>query len=185
MSDQKEKKERKVTPIGEAKWAHLITPKAPYQGKGDPKYQIDVVFSVEDEAWAKWAKDLQDAIKALPVQVNKKTGEKLPKQTPIKKEFNQHDEPTGRFYVTFKTSDKFKPGVFDIYGKKLDDAKVGNGSKVRVSYIESEYESFGGGIALYLNAVQVVSLVEFASGSAASYGFDTETPPEDTELEPF
>ena len=41
---EKEKRERKLTPIGEAKWAHLDKPKAPYQGKGEPKYQLDVIF---------------------------------------------------------------------------------------------------------------------------------------------
>lgn len=159
---EKEKRERKVTPIGLAKWAHLHKPKSPYKDKGEPKYQIDIVFDPKDLAWNAWAKELTESVK--------KAGE----QSPIKKELDDNDEPTGKYYVTFKTSDKFKPNVFDKHGQPLTDAKIGNGSKVRISYMENEYKAFGGGINLYLNAVQVIELVEFQSYSAASYGFDVE-----------
>ena len=51
---------------------------------------------------------------------------------------------------------------------------IGNGSKVRVAYTENVYEPFGGGINLYLNAVQVIELVEYQNKSAQAYGFDVE-----------
>ena len=38
--------------------------------------------------------------------------------------------------------------------------------------MENEYEAFGGGINLYLNAVQVMELVESGTYTAESYGFD-------------
>ena len=173
----KEKKERKVTPIGEAKWVYLQTPKPAFtdpktgKAKGEPKYQIDVVFDPKDPSWNAWAKNLSEAVK------------KVGTQSPIKKEYNQNDEPTGRYYVTFKTSDKFKPSVFDKHGKTLTDIKIGNGSKVRVSYLENEYEAFGGGINLYLNAVQIYELVEFGEYTADSYGFDVI--PEEDGVNPF
>jgi|GEM_PF-1920440 len=176
---EKEKKERKVTPIGEAKWAYLDKPKPAFadpktgKSKGEPKYQIDVVFDPKDPEWGAWGRNLSEAIKAMGGS-----------QSPIKKEFNQNDEHTGRYYVTFKTSDKFQPKVFDKAGNILEGVKIGNGSKVRVSYIENEYTAFGGGINLYLNAVQVIELVEFGNYTAEAYGFDVE-PEEVTEWEPF
>lgn len=164
--ESKEKKERKVTPMGLAKWAHLTTPKQYIdKGKpmGEPKYCIDVVFDPKDPAWAAWAKNLQDSIK--------KMGGTL---SPIKKEYDQNDEETGNLYAVFKTSDKVQPRAFDKHGVLLENIKIGNGSKVRVSYIENEYKAFGGGINLYLNAVQVLELVEYSSYNAAGYGFEVE-----------
>ena len=186
MSGKKETKERKLTPIGEAKWAHVHEPKEPFESKGEPKYQIDVVFDKSDEKWVAWAKDLSDKVKALPEQVDKKTGDKLAKQSPIKRELDAQDEPTGRFYVTFKTGSRFKPGVFDKAGKVVDSSVlIGNGSKVRVAYVENVYTAFGGGINLYLNAVQVVSLTEYSNHSAESYGFDIDSTEVSAEDIPF
>ncbi len=160
--EEKIKKERKTTPVGFAKWAHIHKPKKPFQGVGNPKYMIDVIFDPKDPAWNAWAKSLSEAVK------------KAGKNSPLKKELDSNDEPTGNYYVTFKTSDKFPPTVFDKRGKVMEGVKIGNGSKVRVAYIENEYTSFGGGINLYLNAVQVQELVEFGSHTAEGYGFDVE-----------
>ena len=41
--------------------------------------------------------------------------------------------------------------------------RVGNGSKVNVSYFPKEYTVYGGGVKGYLNAVQVVDLIEYAT----------------------
>lgn len=172
MSETGIKRERMVTPIGEAKWAHLHIPKPPYKGGGNPKYQIDVYFNKDDPEWSAWAKDVMDKIRLLPDQVDRRTGQKIPKQISIKRELDENDQPTNRFYVTFKTSAKFKPMVFDSEGNRLDEnILVGNGSKVKVSYVENVYSEFGGGLNFYLNAVQVFDLVEYKAQGAESYGF--------------
>ena len=173
-----EKKVRLLTPVGFAKWAHVHTPKEGFvdkdgRSKGEPKYMIDVCFTADDPAWKTWAGALHSAIKALPVQTDKRTGEHIKKQVSIKRELDVDDKPTGRFYVTFKTGERFKPGVFDKFGVPIPDSiLIGNESKVRVAYTTSEYAAFGGGIALYLNAVQVLELVEYRPQNAAGYGFD-------------
>lgn len=178
-----EKKSRLLTPAGFAKWPHLHVPKEPFREKdgkpkGEPKYMIDVCFTAEDPAWKTWAGELTAAIKALPVQTDKHTGTPIPKQMPIKRELDVDDKPTGRYYVTFKTGEKFKPGIFDRFGVPVPESVlIGNESKVRVSYTPSEYTAFGGGIALYLNAVQVLELVEYQSSNAAAYGFEVEELP--------
>lgn len=178
-----EKKKKLLTPVGFAKWAHVHTPKEPFKDKngktqGEPKFMIDICFSPEDPAWKVWASELKSAVNALPVQIDKRSGETIPKQMPIKREFDSSEKPTGRFYVTFKTGSQFKPGIFDNYGNPISETiSIGNESKVRVAYMLSEYEAFGGGIALYLNAVQVIELVEYKSQSAMSYGFSVEQAP--------
>ncbi len=173
---------RLLTPVGFAKWAHLHTPKAPFtekdgKSKGEPKYMIDVCFSADDPEWKEWASALKAAIVALPAQMDKHTGSPIAKQMPIKRELDIDDQPTGRFYVTFKTGEKFKPPVFDRFGIAIPETiLIGNESKVRVAYSPAEYTAFGGGIALYLNAVQVVELVEYRASTADAYGFVVETP---------
>lgn len=175
-----EKKERKMTPVGEAKWAHIHTPKAPFKDdrgntKGEPKYQIDIIFNKGDKEWDSWAAAVMTKLRAVVQQYDKNTGQPIPKQTPIKRELDESDQPTGRYYITLKTSDRFKPGVFDVYGRPVPETVlVGNGSLVRASYTENEYVAFGGGINFYLNAVQVVKLVEYKSQNAEAYGFPVE-----------
>jgi len=161
-----EKKQRFTTPIGEAKWAHVHKPKAPFAGAEDKgmKYMIDIVFDPKDPAWAKWGADLRAMSQGLKL--------------PIKKEVDENDVPTGRLFVTFKTGEKYPPGVFDKYGKTIPDSvMIGNGSKARVAYTVNAYDGFGGGINLYLSAVQIVELVEYKGRTADAYGFEVEPAP--------
>lgn len=161
-----EKKQRFITPIGEAKWAWLHKPKAPFSGdpNKDPKFMIDVVFDLKDSAWTKWGSDLRAAANGLKL--------------PIKKEMDENEQPTGRLFVTFKTNEKYPPGVFDKYNRHFPESvMIGNGSKVRVSYTLNRYEGFGGGINLYLSAVQVVDLVEYKGRGAEGFGFTAEPLP--------
>jgi hypothetical protein len=135
--------------------------------KGDKdrgaKYQVDVVFSLDDPAWAAWATDIKKRSLAV--------GKNVPIRRELVKDANGVKTPTGLWHATFKTSERFKPKLFDDEGHPID-VMVGNGSKVRVNYTPAAYEGLGGGITLYLNAVQVVELVEYVSGGRATdYGF--------------
>ncbi len=183
---EKEKKEKKrlLTPIGVCQWAHLFKPKVFEKDgvKGKPQFMIDIVFKKDDPLWAPWAEKIVQEIRALPDQWNNKAipPEKLRKQFPIKNELDKEDKPTGNLTVTFKTSANFKPDVFDRYLRPIpDNVKIGNGSKVQVSYTPVEYDGFGGGIALYLNAVKVIDLVEFQASSGAAHGFTADEIPEE------
>jgi len=174
-----ENKPKLITPVGIAKWAWLNKPKAPYQGDSDKgsKYMIDVVFDSNDPKWREWAVFVQAEADKLRLQY--KNGASLAKaKIPAKVDVDEADKPTGLYYVTFKTDEKFKPGVFDRYNKKIpDNILIGNGSKVRVAYSINYYDGFGGGINLYLSAVQVVDLVEYKGRSAEAYGFEPEPVP--------
>lgn len=166
-----DKKPRYVTPTGFAKWAWVHKAKAPFAGdpNKDPKYMIDVCFDPKDPAWEKWGRELRAVAESLA------KGAKLP----LKPEMDEADQKTGRFYVTFKTGEKFKPGVFDRYGNPIpENVMIGNESKVQVSYTVNHYEGFGGGINLYLSAVKVMELVEYKGRSAEAYGFEVEQMPQ-------
>lgn len=185
------KNEKLVTPAGIAMWAHVQKPKPAFVNKagkteGSPKYQIDVVFDPADPQWAPWVEGIRSQLKALPTQtrLNKETGktENIPKQSPVKREFDDNDPPqaTGKLVATFKTSDKYKPGVFDRYGRPIPETVlIGNGSKVEVSYTPNTYDGFGGGINFYLNAIRVIDLVEYQKQSADSAGFKVDQLPAD------
>jgi hypothetical protein len=179
----KQKLERLITPIGEAKWAHVNKPKEGYNdGRGgEPrpaKYQIDIYFDPASPEWKKWVEDITASLAALPQQTDKE-GEKIKKQKPLKRELDENDKPTGRLYATFKTGAEYRPGVFDKYKQVIPETVlIGNGSKVRVNYSPSTFEGFGGGINFYLNAVQVMELVEYSSKNAEAYGFDGEKAPQ-------
>ena len=85
------KREKLLSPIGEAKWIYIHKPKSPYvdkktgKSKGGPKYQISVVFDESDPAWGPWAKKITEKVRALPVHT-RDDGQTEPKYFPIKKE---------------------------------------------------------------------------------------------------
>ncbi len=169
-----DKKEKHVTPVGIAKWAHLNTPKPAFAGDKGAKYQIDVLFDPNDAEWKEWGAKIKQML-----------ADTKGKNSPFKQEKDQEDNPTGKWFVTFKTSEQFKPGLFDKYGKQISETVlIGNGSKVRVNYNPREYEGFGGGLALYLNAVQVLELVEYTGRSADAYGFDVAPEPAQEKKQP-
>jgi len=165
----KQKHERLNTPVGEARWAHVQKPKPSLDGT--PKYQIDVVFAPTDTQWHVFGKDIGARVKASG-------GKHNPIRWETQKDDTGKDVKTGNLVVTFKTGAQFKPSLFDKYGRALADGTlIGNGSKVRVNFSPVAYEGFGGGITLYLNAVQVLDLVPYAPKTADSYGFAVEDPP--------
>jgi len=163
------KMERLLTPVGEAKWAHVQEPKAGFNDKEEPKYCIDVVFSPDDAEWAEWAKGIKvladEAGGGNPVKWEKNKDPNDPKKK-LK---------TGNLVASFHTSVKMKPGLFDYKGVPMgDEVLVGNGSMVRINYSPKAYPGFGGGVTLYLNAIQVMDLVEFRKNSASDYGFEVD-----------
>lgn len=165
MADNK--KIQFTTPVGAAMWAHLNKPRA-YQengrDQGPPKFSIDVAFDQNDPAW-----------KEFIAKIKTVTGTK---KLPFKFETDENDQKTGRIYASYRTGEKFRPSMFDKYGKKMEEnVLLGNGTKVRVNFGLNEYSGFGGGINFYLNAVQVIDLIEYQSRDAKGYGFEAEPEP--------
>ena len=81
------------------------------------------------------------------------------------------DEETGNYMVVFKS--KYAPALFDASNQKIgSEVRIGADSTVRVAFTPKAYDGFGGGIKLYLKAVQVITLVEGAAMDASAFGFD-------------
>jgi|TARA_R110002020_G_scaffold403255_1_gene613351 hypothetical protein len=123
---------------GDAYWAHIITPNTKFNPDGE--WSIEVCNLDKD---------------------NKKVAEA--DGLTIK---NKGDE-RGDF-VTLKQYARTKDGMPRAISVKdsnrntfPSDKRVGNGSKVNASYFPKEYTVYGGGVKGYLNAVQVIDLVEY------------------------
>jgi hypothetical protein len=138
----------------------FVTPKGvaqyPWLTKPDTKFSEEGVFKVSlaiPEGEAKgFAKACQDAFVAEYGQ------QKLAKaHMPFKKDEN------GNIVFSFKS--KLKPRLYDAAGKPIkEDVSVGGGSTIKVSGAFGPYNKGANtGVALYLNAVQIIDLVEFSS----------------------
>lgn len=69
---------------------------------------------------------------------------------------------------------KQSPLLFDAAKNRLpEDTKVGGGSTIKCAVTPSLYDGFGGGVKLYLEAVQVIDLVTWEK-DADAFGFDEE-----------
>ena len=68
--------------------------------------------------------------------------------------------------------ENFPPKVVDVYKQPFNQL-IGNGSVCNISYKDIPYEAFGGGVALRLEAVQVVKHKSYSgSGSDGTDEFD-------------
>jgi hypothetical protein len=137
-----------VTPKGTAQYPWLTKPDTKFSEEGVFKVSLAVP---EGEAKA-FAKAIQDAFVAEYGQ------QKLAKaHMPFKK------DDSGNIVFNFKS--KLKPRLYDSAGKPITgDVSVGGGSIVKVSGAFGPYNKGANtGVALYLNAVQIINLVEFSS----------------------
>lgn len=174
MAD-KEKQKPQASPKGIAKYPHLNKTEI-IKGIDTEKYSITLLVDPDDPVVEEWLGKLEKDMKAgCPKGTNLPFSDEIDKQT---------EKPTGMVQVKFKSA--YKPQVFDSKCQKLPEGvNVGGGSLVRVSFIESWYTAFGGGMNLYLQAVQVLDLKEYAGrdpedlGFAPEEGFEGDQPPEE------
>jgi hypothetical protein len=156
-----------------AKKEIFTTPKAscrfPFLTIADTKFNPDGIYRIEMIFDPK----VEEHKKFLEHCKNLYTQSKG-KNLPYKKEVDlETKEETGKWVVKFTSN--FRPKVFDAKGYHMDDdVLVGNGSVVKVSYGYTFYEGMNGGVKLYLQAVQVLELVEWNGGSFDDFGFQAE-----------
>jgi hypothetical protein len=153
------KKITKVLPIGVAVFPKLnqVDVYQPVDKKGRPsgaekrRFITNIKFEPEDhrevDAWLKECAEqagVEDG--KLPWKKSKKDGE---------------------ITLVATSGEKYPPLLVDAKNRKLPkDVVIGGGSKIRVSVTVNAYEGFGGGVNLYLNAVQVIDLKESAFGKS-------------------
>jgi hypothetical protein len=137
-----------VTPKGVAQYPWLTKPDTKFSEEG--VYKVSLAIPEADaKAFAKAAQD---------TFVNEYGQAKLSKaHMPFKK------DEDGNLVFSFKS--KLKPRLYDSAGKPItEDVAVGGGSVLKVSGAFGPYNKGANmGVALYLNAVQIIELVEFSS----------------------
>ena len=175
MTDKVEKKEKRqvlISPEGFLMFPFLTHACTSFDEKG--VYKTDLVVAPSDMAVQKFLKGIQEFLK-----------KHMPKggHVPYKKQVDEAGEETGNYVVSFKS--QFKPGIFDVRNNEFPpEIIVGAGSKAKVAYVLNFYKGFGGGVNLYLQAVQIIDLVEYRGKSAESFGFTAEESQEAPEANP-
>lgn len=167
----------KVTsPKGEAFYPYL---KSPEMYEGNP-----VGFTIQ-AAFGK--KDTEALIKTLEAELKRAKGDPAFKGKTWQKEptLGYREKPDGTIMFKFKTKHEYerdgeiikrKVPIFDAKGTPTD-VNIGNGSTVKVAFQVVPFwkSARNNGVTMYLDAVQVLELKEYAGGgSAGAYGFGEE-----------
>lgn len=185
MADEKKKRETKVSPLGELMWPFLAKPDTRFKKEGE--YRCTLLVDKDDD-FLKWLLATAKAgFEEVKAGLKPKSRATVEMAEPFEVHYDENEEPTDKVEVRFKTNAVFKdkkgeevslkPKLFDAQGKLIEkDLAIGNGSKGKInftwmsSFVPSTGKIF---LTLYLNAVQIVELKEFAP-SAESYGFGVE-----------
>jgi hypothetical protein len=186
---EKKKLEKITTPIGVAKYPRLNKPETEINGTPcEPRFKITLVLDEKDKGVPELKAHLEKLhAEAVAVAEKKRKADPKRAKKPLKVNDvikphldDEGNEVEGKFEITAKTNAETKDGtpktvrMFDAKGKPVK-AKVGEGSRVKVSVSPDGYDSnLGAGLSLYLNAVQIIELCEFGGGNAGSYGFGEE-----------
>ena len=143
-----------------AKKNTFVSPKGtaayPWLTKADTKFSAEGVYKTGLTVKGKDAEAFQEAIKAAFI-------EEFGQSKLAKAHLPWKDEEDGA--VTFSFKSKMKPRLFDSQGKAItNDPAVSGGSVIKVSGAFGPYnKGVNMGVALYLNAVQIIDLVEYSS----------------------
>jgi hypothetical protein len=183
MSNQN--KERLTSPAGLAKYPRLNTPDTKFKKEG--QFKVTLQLDASDDA--EFISQIESLEKAAAVEAKKNPKNKnLQLSTVIRPSTDKDgDEIDGKVEITFKTTAsgvntkgeawERKVRMFDAKGKPTE-AKVGSGSTLKVAFTYAPYtnpSSKSVGISLYLDAVQIIDLVEFkGQADAGDYGFGEE-----------
>jgi hypothetical protein len=98
------------------------------------------------------------------------------------------DKKTGELTLMVSSGEEYKPGLYDAKNKKLPEGTViGGGSRIKVNVSPFVYEGLGGGIKLYLNAVQVIKLERGGANGVSPFEEEEgyEAPAEAEDKSPF
>tara|TARA_R100000951_G_scaffold116800_1_gene131180 strand:- start:9699 stop:10214 length:516 start_codon:yes stop_codon:yes gene_type:complete len=136
---------------GTAMWPWLAKPDTRFDAEG--KYKTDLLVKKED------AQEFVDMAKQIFIE---EFGEKS--LAKAKWPFMNDDEAGG---IKIRAKSSKKPTLFDAKGNVIKtDLPVGNGSTIKLSGVMGTYSAGGNiGVTAYLNAVQIIDLVEFGGST--------------------
>jgi hypothetical protein len=186
MADKRPKRIILRTPAGIAKYPKLFTPDTKFKKEGE--YSVKLILQGEDAATLTGSIDrgLADSLTEAKLDAKNKGKKIKPADAPYKAVVDDEGNETGETQFTFKmnaagtrkdgTAWTRRPMVFDAKGAVVKDAKVGGGSKIKVAYEMSKFYTplVGAGVSLRLEAVQIITLVEYGNRDAKGYGFEAE-----------
>jgi len=144
-----------VSPKGVAQYPWLVKP--------DTRYDADGVFKTGLilPGDAETTKEFMDKFRDIFVE---EYGQKKLSKANLPFDI---DEETGD--VVFKFKSKSRPRLFDSKGNPIQRAselKIGGGTVIKISYSAKTYDTGSNtGVTCYLNAVQIIDLVEYKSGN--------------------
>lgn len=148
------KKERFITPVGTLVWPKLseldvYQPMKNGKPFGAPKIQYTTRIKFSDADHAKIEAFLAAKMEELCADCDS------PRLSCFKT-----DKKTGEVTLQAASGEKYKPVAVDAKNKRLNaDIIIGGGSKAKLDLTINAYDGFGGGINLYINAVQILDLV--------------------------
>ena len=196
------------TPRGKAMWAKVITPDTKWVADGE--YSINLIFDASDDEVKELCADLEEMVeekRKAEAEANPNAYKKLPDGLPLsaqpyKEVEDDNGNETGEIQMKFKMKAKIqlkdgsvyepKPVVVDSKAQPIKDPdfRIGNGSICRIQFDASPYcmpSTKTAGVSLRLNAVQVLSLVEYGGNSdfeeEEGFEFKNDSPKPVTESE--
>jgi hypothetical protein len=138
------------TPIGVAKYPHLLKPDTAFDSEG--KYKTELILPLSD------ATPLMKIINDAAKEEHGKSNYRVP---------YVKDEETGE--VAFKFQSKFMPDFYDTSGQVVPPQqlpKIGGGSRLKLKGFLNVYQVSGSaGVAITLQAVQIVEAMQGMNGT--------------------
>jgi hypothetical protein len=161
----------------------VITPKGvamyPWLTKPDTKFDAEGVYKMSLAIESEQSKEIAETIRSTYV-------EELGDKKLAKANFPFKEDGEGNTVFNFKS--RKKPKIYNSKGQLIanpDQLRIGGGTVAKVSFTMSAYDKgVNTGVVLYLNAVQIIQLAEYKSGSS-SFGDEgdsfTDNPKESAE----
>ena len=159
------KKPRLILPAGIAVFPKLneVDVYQPVNKKGQPNGAVKRQYITYVRYEPEVLKDVMAMIKKAAKELGADEDAKLP----FKKQKVSKDSEEKELVLKAASGEKFRPGLFDAKNNAIPVSRViGGGSLIKLDVTPAYYEGFGGGINLYLNAVQVLDLVENTRGQS-------------------
>ena len=163
-----------TTPVGVAKWAWVSKADTKFNSEGEFKVTLVLDKDSAEPLIETIEKELKEFYSGLKAQGKKRIKEA---SKPYGEEVDDEGDPTGNVEFKFKSKAKFVPRIpiFDSVGKPMTGVELWSGSRIKVNTTLAPYSAgIGEGMAMRLNAVQVIDLVQGSNGSAEGYGFGEE-----------
>jgi len=176
------KKKAPITPVAPCMYPFLKKPDTRW--KKDGEYRVALVFDQNDAFVEKVEAKAKKEFEKAKDNMKPAQAKKLEYVSPVKEDEDEDGNPTGNVRLNFKSNAQYTKDdtvyqihmkLFDAQGKPIVKVpNIGNGSKLAISFnpvgtiVKGDFY-----LSLWMNAVQLVELVEF-NPDGSSYGFGKE-----------